>query len=148
MIERIKVLHDKGFVHCDIKPGNFLINNNIIYLIDFGISHSYIRDNKHIRYCKTTFYKGTKKYSSINSLYGFSQSRRDDLESLGYLFMSLLITVPWINSLDKNEIALLKQNIDDYNIPKQLKDFIAYSRKLQFNETPDYDYLKMLLLDI
>ena len=50
ILEAIEVLHDAGFVHLDIKPDNILISRNNesfenIYLVDFGLTRSYIDEN-------------------------------------------------------------------------------------------------------
>ena len=56
MIERIEYVHSKGYIHRDIKPGNFLVgrgeNKSTIYIIDFGLSKAYINKDtgEHIPY--------------------------------------------------------------------------------------------------
>ena len=95
-MERIEYIHSKFFSHRDIKPDNFLIgtgkNADKIYIIDFGLSYQYKdpRTNKHIPYKDKKNLTGTVRYASLNTHLGIEQSRRDDLEGLGYLLLYFL----------------------------------------------------------
>jgi serine/threonine protein kinase len=96
------MVQEKSLIHRDIKPDNFVIgigeNKDMIYVIDFGLSKKYrsSRTFQHISYVTGKKLTGTARYASINALSGFEQSRRDDLESIGYIFIYLLKgSLPW-----------------------------------------------------
>ena len=73
--------------------------NNIIYLVDFGLSNTFIKkDGRHIEFRDSVGMVGTSRYTSLYSHLGYEQSRRDDLESLGYMLIYLLTgLLPWMN---------------------------------------------------
>ncbi len=105
MISRIEFVHNRAFVHRDIKPDNFLMgigrHCNKLYIIDYGLAKRYncARTGRHISYRFVAFIDlikffredknltGTARYASINAHLGIEQSRRDDMESLGYVLM-------------------------------------------------------------
>ncbi|NXT05441.1 KC1D kinase, partial [Prunella fulvescens] len=111
MISRIEYIHSKNFIHRDVKPDNFLMGlgkkGNLVYIIDFGLAKKYrdARTHQHIPYRENKNLTGTARYASINTHLGLmsslfyavvEQSRRDDLESLGYVLMYFnLGSLPW-----------------------------------------------------
>ena len=97
ILERI---HEKGVVHRDIKPENIMLGNgdknNLVYIVDFGISKFFLKKNKHIHFKKNKSFVGTTRYASIAAHNGYELGRKDDLESLFYVILFLYKgALPW-----------------------------------------------------
>ena len=98
MIKCLKEFHAAtGKVHRDVKPENFRVHNDKVYLIDFGNTFDFIKDGFHI-FDQIGFpFKGTIAYASIYSHEKHTHSRRDDMEGLGYTILSFIsgASMPW-----------------------------------------------------
>jgi serine/threonine protein kinase len=110
LLQRIEYMHEKGFIHRDIKPENFVIGLNdkssTVYIIDFGLSKRYKDKNtgQHIPYRENRHLVGTARYASINAHLGIEQSRRDDIESIGYVLVYFMLgRLPWQSKNEKNK---------------------------------------------
>jgi serine/threonine protein kinase len=158
VIQRIEYLHSKGMVHRDIKPENFMfgIKDKIhhIYIIDFGLSKKYWDEarNTHCQHRQKLSLTGTARYASINAHKGVEQSRRDDLEAIGHMFLYFLRgALPW-SGLDAKtqeekyrKICQKKEEtkLEDLckGFPDEFMHYLKYARGLDFEERPDYDKL-------
>ena len=164
ILHRIEFVHSKNIIHRDIKPENFLIGKSdeySIYIIDFGLSKKYksSRTNKHVQFRLTKKFTGTARYASLNAIRGAEQSRRDDLEAIGYMLLFFFNggRLPWqgVSCKAKAEkyvkIYFMKKNLDfdDFckNMPKQIITYMKYCRNLEFEQKPDYEYLRSLFED-
>lgn len=161
MIGRIEYFHNKNFIHRDIKPDNFLMgiskSCNKLYIIDFGLAKKFrdSRSKQHIPYREDKNLTGTARYASINAHLGIEQSRRDDMESLGYVLMYFTRTsLPWqglkaATKKQKYERISEKKMSTPVEVlckgyPAEFAMYLNYCRGLRFDETPDYMYLRQL----
>ena len=165
ILDRFEFIHKKNIIHRDIKADNFVIGledkSHIIYVLDFGLSKKY-RSGKNKQHIKMSVKKkltGTARYASINALKGCEQSRRDDLEAISYLLLYFLRGVlPWqgirVHKHEDRYKKILKKKMETtaedlcQGFPEQFKDFVNYTRNLQFEEDPDYTYLNNLLISV
>jgi serine/threonine protein kinase len=147
ILELLELIHNKGIIHRDIKPDNFLFGlnqqSNQIYIIDFGFCKTYLTpNNTHILMKQRTNLIGTPNYASINSHNYIELSRRDDIESLGYMLLYLYLGyLPWEHIYNNDNIKQLKIDITNQNIPHVFYNYFIYVRQLKFEEKPNYSLL-------
>ena len=141
IINTLELMHDAGYVHRDLKLQNILIGLNgdrNFYLVDFGLSQKHAEE-----FSDGYNIVGTTKYVSINVHKGYEYSWCDDLESLGYVLLRLLLgKLPWTDDMSDDEIMDMKENLV---LKGPLYDYMLYIDDLAFGEIPDYNYLRSCL---
>mmetsp|Transcript_25428 Transcript_25428/g.72442 ORF Transcript_25428/g.72442 Transcript_25428/m.72442 type:complete len:369 (+) Transcript_25428:189-1295(+) len=175
MLHVVEHLHSRGFIHRDIKPDNVCIGRatspsssilleaqaSDIYLIDFGLSQRYcdLKTGKHVPYSEGNGFSGTLLYCSINAQEGIQQSRRDDLQALGYSLMYLVLgQLPW-QSLQggtrEDTDKMLRECKSSTTVaalcsgcPEPFAVYLVYSQGLRFEDRPDYAYLRRLFRNL
>ena len=161
ILEILENVHKNLVIHRDIKPGNIMMKNGELFLIDFGLSTFYVdEDFIHIECKKNRDYIiGTPKYISYNIHDGYEPSRRDDLISLGYLYLDIMRiqtgnVLPWINiqhpSSNETDAPInqerkrLKSWINIESLCQESEKIYKYMEncyKLEFNELPEYKWV-------
>ena len=163
MLQILEHIHRKSFLHRDVKPDNFIMgigpNSHLLYMIDFGFAKTY-RDPTtlaHHPMQKGAGITGTARFASINTLSGYTQSRRDDLESLGYVIVYIAKgTLPWANIKCDDKDALYSRILETKiqttpenlcsGLPAQFEEYIKYIRGMSYEQEPNYKYLRNLFL--
>ncbi|GMT33177.1 hypothetical protein PFISCL1PPCAC_24474, partial [Pristionchus fissidentatus] len=162
----LKVVHDNGYLHRDIKPNNFVMGNpvdserfRIVFILDFGLSRSYAFKSKDgsgkwtMRLARATAeFRGTARYCSPNVHDKMEQGRRDDIWSLFYVLIELHCGLPWQDVREKDKIEYVKCHYrDDHlmqNMPRELRGVIPALRKLDCYGRPDYASIHQALVAV
>lgn len=163
LLTSIEYMHKKHIIHRDLKPENILVGinrkgkENQVYIVDFGLAKRY-RDPKtleHIPYKDHKTMTGTARYASIWTHLGFEQSRRDDLETLGFVLMYFYLgRLPWqglikgkrkqvYKKISKKKSTTSVHKLCKY-LPSEFRVYFSYCRALSFKEEPCYSSLRSM----
>lgn len=180
LIDRIAWLHSRGIVHRDVKPQNFLCGRialddgegsprrphvafspsaDDVFVVDFGLAKAFNTRAGHVQFKRHQGRAGTARYASINTHKGHVQSRRDDLEAIGYMLVFLHKgRLPWqgvkasSRRAKHKRICAVKAATPLHalceGLPPPFALYLEYARKLGFAEHPDYDYCKALFAGV
>lgn len=144
----LETIHSKDILHRDLKPDNIMFDvNNMgkVYIVDFGLAKKFKINGKHIQHKTNKSIVGSLNFCSINNMMGEESSRRDDLISLGYILLYLVMdALPWEHDISCDSIKESKkiENITVTN--NNLKKYLNYCYSLKFNEKPNYNFLKTI----
>lgn len=171
-IQLVRFFHNRGFIHRDLKPQNFCFEQSYenfpqLHLIDYGLAKQYLNKtrNEHAPYVNKNGLRGTLRYLSVSSHFGIGQSRRDDMQSLGYIFVFLATgKLPW------QQLPRLEEKKEDYihimrtkmatthedlvadvksqELKMALLEYLFIVSSLGYMEKPPYDYLQGLFLPL
>ncbi|KRY51862.1 putative serine/threonine-protein kinase [Trichinella britovi] len=155
-IEALKDIHAAGFLHRDVKPGNFAIGCNeadkrMVYIFDFGLAKSYREKSGALKplreHCS---FRGTVRYASPNVHQNKDQGRQDDLWSVLYMLIEFRDgTLPWKNLDNKDKVGHMKLTVSPQNLlksfPKELHQFYHQLKELTYEKDPQYEaYIEIL----
>jgi serine/threonine protein kinase len=165
MVNILQYIHDRHIIHRDIKPDNFVMganeDNAKLYILDFGLAKKYRSSRTLIQYpyIKKKKLTGTARYASIHALEAYEQSRRDDLESVGYVLMYFLRgNLPWqglkVRSKEDRYKKILEKKRETSSqdlckgYPREFFEYVEYTRNLEYEENPNYDLLRKKFMDV
>ena len=165
MVNILQFIHDRHIIHRDIKPDNFVMgakeDNAKLYILDFGLAKKYRSSRTLVQYpyIKKKKLTGTARYASIHALEAYEQSRRDDLESVGYVLMYFLRgNLPWqglkVRSKEDRYKKILEKKRETTtedlckDFPREFFEYVDYTRNLEYEENPDYDFLRKKFTDV
>ncbi|KAI7854397.1 kinase-like domain-containing protein [Circinella umbellata] len=167
MLLRLETMHKQGWVHRDIKPDNFAMgvengSDKLVHILDFGLAKrfKYEHKNVHVPFKDgRSSVIGTARYTSINSHLGVEQTRRDDLEALGYTLVYFFRgKLPWqgitrVTTREKYHAIYCQKDaitIEELckGMPKKFIDYFDHVYNLDFSTKPDYKMLRQLFKDM
>lgn len=137
----------------------------LAYAIDFGLAKQFQnpKTQEHIRFRSGRSMIGTARFVSINTHLGMEQSRRDDIESIGYTIIylatgSLPWQAPWQGAAEKGKLEEYNKIKDKKmkttipllckGLPLQFESYFKYCKQIKFTEKPNYQYLRGLFKQV
>jgi serine/threonine protein kinase len=157
MLRCVQAFHSAGYVHRDIKPGNFLIRGsraNPVALIDFGLARKHLQPATGTPFVSRSHcgFVGTNKYASPSVYTGKDVGRRDDLMSWWYSVVEMANgELPWGEERDKTKTFTEKSASDcgirlTTALPSELLTIHQTISALRYEDQPDYDAIMQLMV--
>ncbi|XP_062104743.1 mitogen-activated protein kinase kinase kinase 20-like [Humulus lupulus] len=154
VLRGLELIHQKGFVHCDLKPANILlvpcdddnhygVDGFVAKIADLGLakrSHMH-RQSK----SKRKAVRGTLMYLSPEAVLENMQEQASDIWALGCVVLEMLTgSLPWDKRLEKEEL-LRKIGTETPALPffltKTARDFLVKCFTRNPNERPSAEML-------
>ncbi|CAB3408097.1 unnamed protein product [Caenorhabditis bovis] len=158
----LKQVHEAGYVHRDVKPGNIITAANkgresrTLLLIDFGMARSFVTTDAHgkkqLRPMRRRIpLRGTIRYCSLNVHERYEQGRSDDLIAMMYMLVEVTLGVPWHALKDEKEIITMKKATKDSELfeelPEEFRTIFEYLKPLTYPDRPNYMKIYNLLIN-
>ncbi|PIC35272.1 hypothetical protein B9Z55_014683 [Caenorhabditis nigoni] len=155
-LEALEDLHSIGYLHRDVKPGNYTIGrlelNEIrkVYILDFGMCRKFTGLDGMIRKPRQAAgFRGTVRYAPISCHMQKDLCRSDDLETWMYMQAELSHgRLPWAHISDMNQVGKQKQSIRKSAeklfpspCPREFQEIFNYVSKMKYYDTPDYQMI-------
>ena len=163
MLEAIEEVHNRGFIHRDVKASNFVLSQDYkeVFIVDFGLAKKHLDNNKNpYKQRKKADFRGTVSFASLNAHNNIDLSRRDDLWSLYFVILDFLEEkLNWreVKEYTMDQVKDIKtrclSNPEIYLWDKtknieEVKEIYRYIDNLQYSSTPNYTLIKNLLMKI
>jgi len=165
VLDSLEYIHSQGYVHKDVKGSNLLVGlgldgQHLVHLVDYGLCSKFRIGDLHKQYKHDMrwAHEGTMEYTSRDAHIGCA-SRRGDIEVLFYNLIEWFGgSLPWDRELSTPEVTktakflafkqmnkFLKICFRGEKFPTFLVKFMKYVNGLNFEEAPDYDFLRGLI---
>ena len=126
-----------------------------VYILDFGLAKKY-KSSKTLEQFPFVYRNkitGTARYASINSLRGYEQSRKDNLESIGYALIYFLKgKLPWqgieVKTKEERYKRILNKKLEISTkelcagLPEEFEIILDYAKNMEYLEQTDYEKLR------
>lgn len=154
MLDAIQYLHERDYLHRDVKPNNFALDlaNKTVMMLDFGLSRKYRDANGLIAPRPIASFQGTITYASMNAHNRKEMGRHDDLWSLLYILVHFITgELPWSHATEKDQAAKIKQKTchkqlcSDSRLPKNTVKIFNHLNNLLYEIEPNYNLLRKVL---
>ncbi|TNV83274.1 hypothetical protein FGO68_gene1889 [Halteria grandinella] len=163
MIDSIEEVHQRGFIHRDVKPSNFVIGKGLqkdkVYIVDFGLAKQHLSNGKPIPMRAQADFRGTISYASLNAHLKIELSRRDDLWSFYFVILEFLDeNIPWKLTSMKDEVKDIKMRCLSHpeqflwttttKFMPQVAEIFYHIKSLQYEDCPNYEFVRTKLREI
>ncbi|KAL6729437.1 hypothetical protein ANCDUO_18334 [Ancylostoma duodenale] len=157
-LEALEDLHNIGYLHRDVKPGNYTIGraelNELrkIYILDFGMCRKFTNDQGIIRKPRQAAgFRGTVRYAPISCHLQRELCRKDDCETWVYMLVEFTYgRLPWKEVQDMNQVGEYKKRVRQpmYIMelfpppcPREYIEALQYIDGLKYYDAPNYQLI-------
>lgn len=157
MLDAIEEVHDRGFIHRDVKASNFVLSrdNKQVFIVDFGLAKKHLDDKKEpMTQRKKADFRGTVSFASLNAHNNIDLARRDDLWSLYFVILDFLNEkLKWREQKEYSMEEVKNIKTECLNNPEEklwivtkdvpeVKHIFHHLKKLKYEDVPDYAFVR------